>query len=344
MHCPICHHRAHVVYCAHCINTSPSLLLKLKLDLILLKDENKELNGKVEQILNEAMNYDQLDIKRMEKKKDPLMDSLMRLDVLRMKKNNKLIKHRIEQLNERIYSKRNHISELKVEIDNYKRYKMGTRTDKLREQVEISDAKNKLAQVSKICESVRVYKLNLLNNWFVIQKLQDNFQIPFAIAFQPLISLKNFRVLPLAITNDSINIMWKYISFFSDILMIKLPYTNKICEQPMFEFSDSIQTVVQRLIKLIINILQICRHLKLVPSTPMDIPWLLDQYDVDGLFYNMVKRNKMKCRPVSLYWTFGMLYSMVLDNMNNPQRGHPARRTAPAPSVTGPHDRWYVVG
>ncbi|CAI4907100.1 ATV_HP_G0011630.mRNA.1.CDS.1 [Saccharomyces cerevisiae] len=344
MHCPICHHRAHVVYCAHCINTSPSLLLKLKLDLILLKDENKELNGKVEQILNEAMNYDQLYIKRMEKKKDPLMNSLMKLDVLRMKKNNNLIRHRIEQLNERIYSKRNHISELKVEIDNYKRYKVGTGTDKLREQVEISDAKNKLAQVSKICESARDYKLNLLNNWFVIQKLQDNFQIPFAIAFQPLISLKNFRVLPLAITNDSINIMWKYISFFSDILMIKLSYTNKICEQPMFEFSDSIQTVVQRLIKLIINILQICRHLKLVPSTPMDIPWLLDQYDVDGLFYNMVKRNKMKCRSVSLYWTFGMLYSMVLDNMNNPQRGHPARRTAPPPTVTGSHDRWYVVG
>ncbi|CAI4959722.1 CFC_HP_G0070350.mRNA.1.CDS.1 [Saccharomyces cerevisiae] len=46
------------------------------IDLILLKDENKELNGKVEQILNEAMNYDQLDIKRMEKKKDPLMNSL----------------------------------------------------------------------------------------------------------------------------------------------------------------------------------------------------------------------------------------------------------------------------
>ncbi|CAI4959738.1 CFC_HP_G0070360.mRNA.1.CDS.1 [Saccharomyces cerevisiae] len=53
-----------------------------------------------------------------------------------------------------------------AEIDNYKRYKVGTGTDKLREQVEISDAKNKLAQVSKICESARDYKLNLLNNWF----------------------------------------------------------------------------------------------------------------------------------------------------------------------------------
>ncbi|EHN03584.1 Atg14p [Saccharomyces cerevisiae x Saccharomyces kudriavzevii VIN7] len=344
MYCPICHHRAYVMYCAHCVNTSPSLLLKLKLSLISIKDENELLSGKVEQILNEAMNYDQLNIRALERKKDPLMNSLMKLDVLRMKKNNNRIKQRIEHLNERINSKRDHISKLKLEIDNYKHYKAEAGRDKLREQMEINDAKNKLTQISRICESTRNYKLNLLNDWFVIQKLHDNFQIPFSIAFQPLISLKNFHVLPPLITDDSINTMWKYVTFLSDILVIKLPYASNSNELPMFESSDGIQTVVQRLIKLIINILQICRHLKLVPSTPMDIPWLLDQYDVDGLFYNMVKRNKMKCRSVSLYWTFGMLYSMVLDNLNSPQTGHPARRTAPAPAPTGPHDRWYVVG
>ncbi|CAI4059916.1 hypothetical protein SUVZ_04G3410 [Saccharomyces uvarum] len=344
MHCPICHHRAHVVYCAHCINTSPGLLLKLKLDLVSIKDSNKLLSGKVEYILNEAMNYGQLDARALEKKKDPLANSLLKLDVLRMKKNNNRIRHRIEQLNERIHSKRDHITRLKLEIDNHGHSKAGSHNDKLREQVEINDAKNKLGQISKICESTRDYKLNLLNDWFVIQKLQDNFQIPFAIAFQPLISLKNFHILPLVVTNDSIDTMWKYVSFLSDILMIKLPYANDSEVHPMLGSSDDIRTVVQRLIRLIINILQVCRNLKLVPSTPMDIPWILDQYDVDGLFYNMVKRNKMKCRSVSLYWTFGMLYSMVLDNLNRPERGHPARRTAPAPVLTGPHDRWYVVG
>ena len=319
-------------------------MLKVKLDLISLNDENKVLNEKVERILNEAMNYDRIDVKSLEKKKDPLTSSLMKLDILRMKKNNNRIKYRIEQLNERIHSRRDHIRKLKLEIDNHERSNVGASTTKLREQADINEAKRKLTQVSKICESTKNYKINLLNNWFVIQKLQDNFQIPFAIAFQPLISLKNFRVLPLVITNDSINTMWKYVTFFSDILIIKLPYTNNSSDQPVFESSNDTQTVVQKLIKLIINILQICRHLKLVPSTPMDIPWLLDQYDVDGLFYNMVKRNKIKCRSVSLYWTFGMLYSMVLDHLNNPHRGHPARRTAPASALTGPHDRWYVVG
>ncbi|EJS44745.1 atg14p [Saccharomyces arboricola H-6] len=343
MHCPICHHRAHVVYCAHCVNTSPSLLLKLKLDLISLKNENRILGEKVEQILNEAMSYGQLGVKALERKKDPLTNSLMKLDVLRMKKNNNRIKNKIDQLNERIHNKRDHVGRLKLEIDNYGHYKVGTDVDKLRERVEINDARNKLKQISQVCESTRNYKLSLLNDWFVIQKLQDNFQIPYTIAFQPLISLKNFRVLPLVITNDSINVMWKYVDFLSDILMIKLPYTHNSTEHP-FEPSDDRQTVIQGLIKLIINILQICRHLNLVPSTPMDIPWLLDQYDVDGLFYNMVKRNKMKCRSVSLYWNFGMLYSIVLDNLNSSQRGHPSRRTAPAPALTGPHDRWYVVG
>lgn len=333
-----------MVYCAHCINTSPSLLLRLKLDLVSIKDSNKVLSGKVEHILNEAMDYGQLGTRTSEKKKDPLANSLLKLDILRMKKNNNRIRHKIEQLNERIHSKRDRINKLKVEIDSHGHAKAEVRDDKLREQVEINDAKSKLKQISKICESTRDYKLNLLNDWFVIQKLQDNFQIPFAIAFQPLISLKNFQILPLVVTNDSIDTMWKYVSFLSDILLIKLPYSNDNEAHPMLDSSDNIRTVVQRLIRLIINILQVCRNLKLVPSTPMDIPWILDQYDVDGLFYNMVKRNKMKCRSVSLYWTFGMLYSMVLDNLNRPERGYPTRRTAPAPALTGPHDRWYVVG
>ncbi|CCD22965.1 Atg14p NDAI_0A08110 [Naumovozyma dairenensis CBS 421] len=312
MQCSVCLSERKRLYCGNCMNTSPNLLLKLHLKLILLKQQNARIKDKVNEVLNFATNetsnsHDmKIDGENELQAGLILRDKLKKLQHFKEQKRNNRIKFRIEQMNKRLDDKRTKIAELQVELKNS--YSMAS-TINIDTHIDAAllherdELKRELTQLEKLVETKRISQINQLTDWFMIKKRSDTHLVPYSISFEPIISMKSFHKIPRMVAIDSIAKMSHYIGILSKLINSKLPFDESIFQSSLLtDYQEESIDIVEKQTKLLINVLETCRQLHLMSSNnekrndfygQLNLNWLLDQYDTDSLFYNMATRQQI---------------------------------------------------
>lgn len=363
MKCPVCNNSARPMYCAHCMNTSPNLLVRLRVNLFILRETNCQLKNKVEAILEfglnkvEKRNEGPAGVKKQEESTniegEILGSRLQKVDLLRLRKKNNRIKYRITLEQKKISDKRRSKELIQQELQQYLRPRIleQTNTNSCEYEGKLQETGQQISQVQKVVTSTQSLKLKKLTEWFIIRK-RESYEFPYSIAFQPIVSLKNFYKLPSMVAWNSISKMSHYMTLLSDILLFRLScelgepprifmLEAEECDDPNIDES----IVGEYLAKLVINVLQVSRHLNLLSKDPLDLVWLLDQYDLDTIFYNMVTGQEMKSRPVSHHWTYTRVLAVVSEALQfSIYAASPASRPTLAGTIANNSDKWYLVG
>lgn len=361
MQCSICHESGRPMFCAHCMSSSPHLLIKLKIDLLMLRETNSHLKGRVEDILEYGLG--QVTGKESEWhatniEGDILGRRLRKLDSLILKKKNNRVRHRILQLTHRINEKRRKLEMLSTEL--YHTSKIGLNGKELEiernsQELTVTEVKQQLMQIRRVLLKSQLSKVRSLVEWFVIKK-RESYEFPYTLAFQPVVSLRNVYKLPPSVVWGSISTMSRYLKLFAEILFFTLPHSEIIAPNALDleseassrtadEGSSDGNNVVDHLTRLFINIVQISRHLNLISKDPIDLAWMLDQNDLDTLFYNMAMRLETKSKPVTHHWTFPQIFSVVSEGLqlSSVYATSPVSRQTLTGTVANNSDRWYVV-
>ncbi|GAV48423.1 hypothetical protein ZYGR_0I07200 [Zygosaccharomyces rouxii] len=361
MQCSICHKSGRPMYCAHCMSSSPHLLLKLKLDLLILRETNGHLKSRVEDILEYGLG--QIAGKEPKSastnvKGDILGRRLRKLDSVILRRKNNRVKYRISQLNRRIYEKRHRIEALRSKLQLPS--KIGIHEKELKakresQELTISEGKQQLTQIRKVLLKSQLSKIRSLVEWFVIRK-RESYEFPYTLAFQPIVSLRNVYKLPSSVVWGSISTMSRYLKLFAEILFFTLPHNElvapnapelelEVSAKTADESSSDENTIVDHLTKIFINIIQISRHLNLISKDPIDLAWMLDQNDLDTLFYNMAMRLETKSKPVFHHWTYPQILAVVSEalQLSSVYATSPVSRQTLTGTKANNNDRWYVV-
>lgn len=345
------------MYCGHCMNGSPSLLAKLKIDLLMLREANAALESQVEGILEYGLGQVEA-IDGTSADKRPRSEStniegkilgqrLLKLSLLRSKRNNSRIKHRTVQLANRIKVKKDTIEQLRRALAG--RSKIGQNSEETLTRIRtavLTDRKLQMAQITRFLTNNQEARLESLREWFVVRK-RDSYEFPYSVAFLPVVSLKNFYKLPPVVAWGSISKMSQCITLMSEILFYKLPCTIEgIPELSSYEKEENNETnVAECLTKLLINVIQLARHVNLLPKNPIDLAWTLDQHDLDILFYNMITTTEITSRPVAHHWTFSRVLSVVSDALQlSVYAASPASRQTLNGTRVNNSDLWSLVG
>lgn len=333
--CSICHNSSQALYCAHCISSSPKLLLRMKINLMILQDDNTKLKNKVENILDVAMNRNENHNKK-NTEGIILGQKLQKIDVLKHKRRNNKIKFRINQLSERIQKRRNKLENLKQELLTKNVVELPPVSKK-----EAIDIVEKLEQFKKVVTRTQESEYKFLINWFNIRK-RNSYDVSYTLAFLPVISLKNFPKLPRPIAISSINKMSQFLKLYSQIIALQLKFQ---CDQ-VSEINDATDNdIVKWISRLVINILQLARFNALLPEQNIDLVWLLDQYDIDSLFYNLVMNHKIECRVIDYTWSYDRILEFISKTLQLSVQstfGMTNKQMLDTPNTDA--DMWYIVG
>lgn len=349
------------MYCAHCMNSSPNLLLKLKIDLLMLREINVHLKGRVEDILKYGLSKiagKGGEVLAPNVEGDILGKRLRKLDSLVLRKKNNKIRYRISLLRRRIEDKAHKSTSLKAELQkpaNFARSKREKITKNNQDEQHEAEVNQQLLQIKKVLLKSQLIKIRSLVDWFVIRK-HDSYEFPYTLAFQPVISLKNVYKLPPSVVWGSILTMFRYLKLFSEILFFTLPHKEPaISNIADLESENSSKApdesagdetgVIDHLTKLFINVVQVSRHLNLISQGPIDLAWMLDQNDLDTLFYNMAMRLETKSKPVAHHWTYPQIFTVVSDalQLSSDYAASPTSRRTLAGTVVNNNDHWFVV-
>lgn len=358
MRCPICLNSARPMYCSHCMNTSPNLLARLKIDLLVLRENNHKLKTRVESILEYGLGLmegseDKLSaVKASEADHEDvegeiLGQRLLKLDQLRSKRKNNRIRYRTTQLSSSVEGKKQIVERLKQEnervsvLDGHAEAKLS----KVKTRV-LAERTHQITQIQRVLLSSQDAKLRSLREWFIIRK-RDSYEFPFSIAFQPVVSLKNFYRLPPMVAWGSISKMSEFVVLLSEVYLYKLPY--ELPDQPSKTaedvYDDDSNNVAESLAKLLVNVVQLARHADLMSKSPVDLAWMLDQLDIDTLFYNMATSSKIPTKPMAQHWTYNKLLSVVSEALQlSIYAASPASRQTLAGTLANNSDHWFLVG
>lgn len=349
------------MYCGHCMSSSPHLLLKLKLDLLMLRETNGHLKSRVEDILEYGLG--QIAGKKPESQTanaegDILGKRLRKLDSLILRKKNNRVRYRISQLNHRIYEKRKKVETVRKELQLPG--KISLNEEKLKstresQELTISESRQQLMQIRRVLLRSQLSKIRSLVEWFVIRK-RESYEFPYTLAFQPIVSLRNIYKLPPSVVWGSISTMSRYLKLFGEILFFTLPHDElvapnaaelelEVSSKSADENSSDENTIVDHLTKILINVVQVSRHLNLISKDPIDLAWMLDQNDLDTLFYNMAMRLETKSKPVFHHWTYPQILAVVSEalQLSSVYASSPVSRQTLTGTKVSSNDRWYVV-
>ncbi|CCE61331.1 hypothetical protein TPHA_0A02480 [Tetrapisispora phaffii CBS 4417] len=325
--CLICNNKKEMMYCSHCLNTSPNLFMPLKMKLLLLKEENELLKQRVDNILNYAIdrhqdqnidgNNDKIFQTNTDIEQKILSQQLEKIDILKMKMKNNRIKIRIKQISERIY---NRAKLLKEKETNYLK-KIPSNAKQYCDDTELDSIKYKLSHIQKVYKLTKDNECQSLIKWFNIKKRDDSYEIQYTICFLPVVSLKNFHRLSGYISKLSIGKTFQFLVIYLEILKIQTKYDierilNTIKSNDYSSLEDN--DIAEWISVLIMIIFEIGRRKNVLPMESMDLVWLIDQYDIDALFYNVImNENKIiECRTLTdQIWTFEKILSVVSDTL-----------------------------
>ncbi|KTB11764.1 Autophagy-related protein 14 [Nakaseomyces glabratus] len=362
MQCPICETQSHVFYCAHCINSSPDLLIRLKFDLYILGKINNALRNKVDQYLEEVDDELNTNIRNGEQLESNigvqiLKERLGKVQVLRKERQNNKIKHKISQQDRRIKEKSRYIAELRSLINGppKNQNKFTDPQTILKAQKQLQD---NLEIAKRLSIQTRSEKLAMLNKWYSIRK-RDSHDIPFTISYQPVISLKNFNRLPLPLIEGSLRKLIQYMNLLEHIYCIKYPSAMFVHEDEMLSLQGhgaklkrNAPELLQVLIKLIQMILVVMTRSKLIDERKqnIDYAWILDQYDIDGLFYHMAMSIPIdtKSGAKNIQWSTDRLVDIVCSSLGAEKEEvllkDQKKVEPPTDKEYEVSDRWYIVG
>ncbi|EDO17541.1 hypothetical protein Kpol_534p20 [Vanderwaltozyma polyspora DSM 70294] len=333
--CSVCRNHVQSMYCAHCINTSPNLLHPLRMQLLMVQQKNKVLKGKVEDILSHALdkNWKSSD---NDTEGIILADRLHKLEVLKRTKRNNRVRYRISQLTKRIENKQQRLQSLRLQITTTDVAKVSNANKK-----EIEEIRTKYLQLNEVVKREQELECQSLVDWFILRK-RNSYEIPYTLVFLPVVSLKNFHKLPKAVTISSLHKMFQFLEIYSQIISFPLLYKGDEIKEKTINTDEEIAKLIT---KLVINVLQIGRFKNLIPKDAIDLVWLLDQYDVDSLFYNVIVNHKMECRVVLFHWTFGKVSKVVTETLQLPAG---STTSFPRQQVGDTYDKdddmWHIVG
>ncbi|KAL3232081.1 Autophagy-related protein 14 [Nakaseomyces bracarensis] len=368
MQCPVCDTQSHVFLCSHCVNSSPDLLVSLKLDLIILNETNEELKRRINTIMDHQGKVQTTAGKNGSVNGiEVLEERLRRMDVLRSTRLNNKIKYRIEQQNIRLNKKREEIERLKtVLVSSRTRVHDTSIEKKLHEKT--NELKSKLSLTSKLVEQTQSDKVLALNRWYSLRK-RESFEIPYTIAYQPVLSLKNYHKFPMSIIEGSLIKMVQYMNIFTSINFIQIPTIFIVNEvdistkhEEVLKLKRKSPIIVTALAKCVVQIMLIMtRHLRLLNDDDqnVDFEWILDQYDIDGLFYHMATGAAIDAKKSRVASTLTLERALEIicsslkvdksDIMLYPGEKHRAQlldnhTKQKHPHTEVPTDRWYIVG
>lgn len=368
MRCPVCLNSGRPMYCGHCVNTSPSLLTKLKIDLLVLREGNIKLKNQVEGILEYGLGQVEAVEHNHAAEKDQRVESsniegeilgqrLLKLGLLRSKRKNGRVKYRALQLTNRIKDKELAVDQLKRAIAGDFNGRRNSEQALLRiKSAVLHDKNQQISQIFRFTSLNQEARLQALRDWFVVRK-RDSYDFPYSVAFLPVVSLKNFYKLPPVVAWGSISKMFQYVHLMSEILFCKLPCKMESIPEPAGNEKDqengkaggdlySDETnVAEYLTKLVINAVQLARHANLLSKHPIDLAWTLDQDDLDTLFYNMATATQITSRPVTHHWTYSRVLSVVSDALQlSIYAASPASRQTLGGTRVNNSDLWSLVG
>lgn len=344
MRCNVCNNERQSFFCSDCINTSPKLLLKLRFELLALRATNNKLHSRVEEILESAFDHSHLDSNTEE---GILASRLRKVELLKFKKRNNRINSSIHQLESGIDSKRKRIQELRGVVEMKVDIQQRTTDQSINEKIK-SELNDRNRQLIKVLKASQNEKLKSLMEWFIIKK-RDSFELPYTIAFKPLVSLRNYNKLPASMFLESIYKMTHYLEIASTILSCILPYDNEFTLRKIItcDIENIKANAMQWIARLIANIVHICKRMQLLPHDSIDIAILLEQYDIDGIFYDMATMHPLQFRPSTFEWTHSKILKYVSQVILSSSL---IAATPPAPNIQyrtqfnlENNDNWFVV-
>lgn len=269
------------MYCSHCINSSPGLILRKKINLLQVREETSKLRAQIDNILEQAMDGDSQDL---------LGKHLHTLKAMHYKRNTNKIRYKLAQLGKIVTVKRNRMKALEMELGRATKKDTDNGNNKPingdlprrlshAHNAEYTDTLDKLTQIQRVLANTKAIKFQELVRLFLIRR-RDHSDFPYTISFQPVVNLQNMYKLPQTVVDSSLETMWGFIRLASRILFINLP-----CKGLKDDVVDSITGMV-------INLLALLRYFKLIPPQIRDerklVRFLLQNYDLDQLFYHTV--------------------------------------------------------
>ncbi|SCU88251.1 LAMI_0D09362g1_1 [Lachancea mirantina] len=325
--CCVCHKSSREVFCAHCMTSSPSLLLRRRIETAEAQKSRDLLREKVDVIMRKAMTGEAEEL---------LSRHLMNLKILQLKRNISRMKYKLEQKRLSIHAKKQKFVSLQQEIvqgdENRRDSKdakggspMGKRLNSEHNEIE-----QKLVQVSRVFFSTRALKFQELVKLFLVRQ-RDHPDFPFTISFQPVINLQNMYKLPQNVIRSSLDSIWEFVHIASRVLCVQVPLHGTSAD------------VIESLAWLAMALLVLVRHFQLVPQNALDdrlvLQEILENYDIDGMFYHTLMNRDLdlpsvgeKRNPVDFefcHWQVQLLLqsSGELSEINN--------------SID---DKWFLVG
>ncbi|AET38923.1 Atg14p Ecym_3438 [Eremothecium cymbalariae DBVPG len=292
MQCSLCHRPSTVWYCAHCVNTSPKLILKYKLELLEIHEDLSKMRDAVTSTLENAIG----------RREGILGKHMDRLQQLQLKRVNAKILYRINEMDRYLESKRRRRDELRAMLETIPSSAPPAASSHITEYKELQ---RKHRQLQTIVSANSSLKFQELCQWFIVTKRQDtrdSFKYPYSIRFIPMCNIRNWYLL--STSREALQHMWEFVILASQVLLVDIPYSFVYTENP----EDPWITISQ----LIINLVMILSRFKLVQEPP-DLADILYRHDIDGMIYHLCTNEEMECKKGTELPSFKMVYEFVQD-------------------------------
>ncbi|SCU89967.1 LAME_0E06392g1_1 [Lachancea meyersii CBS 8951] len=274
--CYACHEQVKERYCGHCINTSPHLILKHRIELYEIQASNNELRAQVDEILKHAMD-------ESSEPKDVLGRNLAMLKTAHLKRKINKFRRKVEQARDAVQLKSDRVKHLQDqlnkndadEVDNSRMLQDSGSNQKAQFQA----LEPGLRQLQKVLANSKALKFQELVRLFRVRR-REHPKFPYTISFQPMVNIQHLYCLPQNVIECSLRSMWEFLILAGKVLLVELP------------LKEAGTDVLNSLTGIVLNLLVFLRSLDLVPGDCSDkralLRSLLRTYDVDKLFYCMI--------------------------------------------------------
>ncbi|AMD18792.1 HBL110Cp [Eremothecium sinecaudum] len=290
MLCTLCRRPSRVWYCSHCVNTSPNLILRYKLELCQVHEDLNKIKDTVSTTLESAIG----------KKEGILGKHMDRLQQLQLKRHNTRMARRVREMGQYLERKSERRDELKAMLAEPP--SSATRPDISDSCQEYIEVKQKYDQLQNVVRANSSLKFRELCQWFAITESRDNKHFPYSIRFIPMCNIRHWH--ETETSRHSLQHMWEFVALAGQVLLVDIPYTS-----PYNPHSDDPKVTISH---LIINMLLILTKLKLV-SDPPELNSLLSTYDVDSILYSLCSKQCLRGAKGSLPLSYRTVHKLVLN-------------------------------
>lgn len=307
MLCPVCNSNKTLFFCAHCINSvSDPDIGKVRLQLERLNASNEELKAKIEKLLGYVTNNGSGSGSAFVP--TPVSASaseiafyyrMREINLLKKRRRNDRINTWVKYMTNLIERKKGELARCQDLLVSRYRTTPPPPPPIIGDNLQTSQVQT-IAQVQTMLRRRQVAVHDELTSWFLVRNTERWFEIPYVMWFQPIVSLRNVFKLPGQLIALSVLRMAQYLQILERIYSFSLPFTlgPSFTLKWAIELDDQLiyRNLIHWLTTLTINLVVCLQRLDLIPVSQKfpDIARLLDEYDIDGLFYQLANRLEVK--------------------------------------------------